>query len=113
MGISTETLKTLYCSIFCLVGTSSHHLQIVTVLCNHCLKCHFYLQLSKCSKTRHKFLQLFSHFREKMDDGVAYMVMGEGGEGGQATQVVAVDNGDGTQQLVRIFLRQTDWFVNR
>ena len=48
-----------------------------------------------------------------MDDGVAYMVMGEGGEGGQATQVVAVDNGDGTQQLVRILLRQTDWFVNR
>ena len=35
-----------------------------------------------------------------MDDGVAYMVMGEGGEGGQPTQVVAVDNGDGTQQLV-------------
>jgi len=34
-----------------------------------------------------------------MDDGVAYMVMGEGGEGGQPTQVVAVDNGDGTQQL--------------
>jgi hypothetical protein len=34
-----------------------------------------------------------------MDDGVAYMVMG--GEGGQqATQMVAVDNGDGTQQLV-------------
>ena len=33
-------------------------------------------------------------------DGVAYMVMGEGGEAGQATQVVAVDNGDGTQQLV-------------
>ena len=33
-------------------------------------------------------------------DGVAYMVMGEGGEPGQATQVVAVDNGDGTQQLV-------------
>ena len=33
MDISTETLKTLYCSIFCLVETSSHHLQIVTVLC--------------------------------------------------------------------------------
>ena len=28
------------------------------------------------------------------------MVMGEGGEGAQPTQVVAVDNGDGTQQLV-------------
>ena len=38
-----------------------------------------------------------------MDDGVAYMVMGEGGEGGQPTQVVAVDNGDGTQQLVGLF----------
>ena len=36
-----------------------------------------------------------------MDDGVAYMVMGEGGEAQQATQMVAVDNGDGTQQLVR------------
>jgi len=34
-----------------------------------------------------------------MDDGVAYMVMGEGGEAQQATQMVAVDNGDGTQQL--------------
>ena len=31
------------------------------------------------------------------------MVMGEGGEGGQPTQVVAVDNGDGTQQLVSYF----------
>ena len=48
------------------------------------------------------FLQLFSNFRG-MDDGVAYMVMGEGGEGGQPTQVVAVDNGDGTQQLVGLF----------
>ena len=42
-----------------------------------------------------------------MDDGVAYMVMGEGGEGGQPTQVVAVDNGDGTQQLVG-FSQKTD-----
>ena len=42
-----------------------------------------------------------------MDDGVAYMVMGEGGDAGQqATQVVAVDNGDGTQQLVSVFLWQ-------
>ena len=32
-----------------------------------------------------------------MDDGVAYMVMGEG-DTGQATQMVAIDNGDGTQQ---------------
>ena len=40
-----------------------------------------------------------------MDDGVAYMVMGEGGDAGQqATQVVAVDNGDGTQQLVSVFV---------
>ena len=44
-----------------------------------------------------------------MDDGVAYMVMGEGGEGGQPTQVVAVDNGDGTQQLVSYFFLQ-NWF---
>ena len=48
-----------------------------------------------------QFLQLFQQFSERdMDDGVAYMVMGETGEGGQGTQVVAVDNGDGTQQLV-------------
>jgi hypothetical protein len=32
-----------------------------------------------------------------MDDGVAYMVMGEG-DMSQATQMVAIDNGDGTQQ---------------
>ena len=32
-----------------------------------------------------------------MDDGVAYMVMGEE-EMSQATQMVAIDNGDGTQQ---------------
>ena len=47
-----------------------------------------------------QFLQLSSNFQRDMDDGVAYMVMGETGEGGQGTQVVAVDNGDGTQQLV-------------
>ena len=37
-----------------------------------------------------------------MDEGVAYMVMGEGGEMtqvAQPTQVVAIDNGDGTQQF--------------
>ena len=34
-----------------------------------------------------------------MDDGVAYMVMGEGAETTQPTQVVAIDNGDGTQQF--------------
>ena len=34
-----------------------------------------------------------------MDEGVAYMVMGEGGEAAQPTQVVAIDNGDGTQQF--------------
>ena len=34
-----------------------------------------------------------------MDDGVAYMVMGEGPETTQPTQVVAIDNGDGTQQF--------------
>ena len=33
-----------------------------------------------------------------MDDGVAYMVMGEG-DMSQATQMVAIDNGDGTQQF--------------
>ena len=48
-----------------------------------------------------------------MDDGVAYMVMGEGGEGGQPTQVVAVDNGDGTQQLVSYFFSSEKliWFL--
>ena len=49
------------------------------------------------------FYSFSANFRGDMDDGVAYMVMGEGGEGGQATQVVAVDNGDGTQQLVSFF----------
>ena len=37
-----------------------------------------------------------------MDEGVAYMVMGEGGEMTQVTQptqVVAIDQGDGTQQF--------------
>ena len=37
-----------------------------------------------------------------MDEGVAYMVMGEGGEMTPVpptTQVVAIDNGDGTQQF--------------
>ena len=46
-----------------------------------------------------------------MDDGVAYMVMGEGGEGGQPTQVVAVDNGDGTQQLVSYCSVKLIWFL--
>ena len=34
-----------------------------------------------------------------MDEGVAYMVMDEGAEATQPTQVVAIDNGDGTQQF--------------
>ena len=34
-----------------------------------------------------------------MDDGVAYMVMGADEEMSQATQMVALDNGDGTQQF--------------
>ena len=56
-----------------------------------------------CNHALSQVLQLFSIFRD-MDDGVAYMVMGEGGDAGQqATQVVAVDNGDGTQQLVSVF----------
>ena len=47
-----------------------------------------------------------------MDDGVAYMVMGEGGEGAQPTQVVAVDNGDGTQQLVGFLAEKNLIFTN-
>ena len=46
-------------------------------------------------------------------DGVAYMVMGEGGETGQATQVVAVDNGDGTQQLVSTRAMWIDKILNK
>ena len=54
-----------------------------------------------CTAAFQHFQRLKKVKKKNMEgDGVAYMVMGEGGEAGQATQVVAVDNGDGTQQLV-------------